>query len=92
MNLSIVPDVRINEASGLAASRRHPGVLYTHNDSGDQARIFALDSEDGRTLAEYQITPSDNYDWEDLSVGVCPSNSGTCIYIGKYMYMIIFIA
>ena len=90
MNLSIVPDVRINEASGLAASRRHPGVLYSHNDSGDQARIFALDSEDGRTLAEYQITHSDNYDWEDLSVGVCPSNSGTCIYIGKYM--IIFIA
>ncbi|XP_078332434.1 uncharacterized protein LOC144625475 [Crassostrea virginica] len=82
MNLSIVPDVRINEASGLAASRRHPGVLYTHNDSGDRARIFALDSEDGRTLAEYQITPSANYDWEDLSVGVCPSNSGTCIYIG----------
>ncbi len=29
-----VTDSRINEASGLAASRKHPGVLYTFNDSG----------------------------------------------------------
>lgn len=81
-NLSIVPDVRINEASGLAASRLHPGVLYTHNDSGDRARIFALDSEDGQTLAEYQILPANNHDWEDMAVGVCPSETGSCIYIG----------
>lgn len=82
INLSTVLDIRINEASGLAASRLHPGVLYTHNDSGDRARIFAVDSEDGRTLAEYHILPASSHDWEDMSVGVCPSEAGSCIYIG----------
>ncbi len=26
---------RVKESSGIAASRAHPGVLWTHNDSGD---------------------------------------------------------
>ena len=43
-------DPRIVEASGLAVSRRHPGVLWTHNDSGDPARLFAVGA-DGRTRA-----------------------------------------
>lgn len=84
--MSIVPDIQINEASGLAASRLHPGVLYTHNDSGDRARIFALDSEDGRMLAQYQVLPADHHDWEDMAVGVCPSEAGSCIYIGKLVH------
>ncbi len=36
----------IDESSGLSASRAHRGVLYTHNDSGDSARVFAV-REDG---------------------------------------------
>jgi len=32
----------ITEASGLCASRLHPGVLFTHNDSGDTHRIYAI--------------------------------------------------
>ena len=35
----------IAELSGLAASRRHPDVLYTHNDSGDRARFFAIGTD-----------------------------------------------
>src|SRR4051794_35074519 len=35
------------ELSGLVASRRRAGVLWTHNDSGDRPRLFALAS-DGR--------------------------------------------
>ncbi len=30
------------EVSGLVASRRHAGVLWGHNDSGDTPRVFAL--------------------------------------------------
>ena len=30
------------EASGIVASRKNPGVLWVHNDSGDTARLFAL--------------------------------------------------
>ncbi|XP_062591880.1 uncharacterized protein LOC134253375 [Saccostrea cucullata] len=82
INLAKVTDIQINEASGLAASRLHPGVLYTHNDSGDRARIFAVDSEGGGTLAVYDIPSAAHHDWEDMAVGVCPSGSGSCIYIG----------
>ena len=32
----------ITEASGLVASRAHAGVFWTHNDSGDAARLFAI--------------------------------------------------
>ncbi|RYG35321.1 hypothetical protein EON81_13065 [bacterium] len=32
----------IDEGSGIVASRRYPGVFWTHNDSGDSARFFAI--------------------------------------------------
>src|SRR5690606_12327811 len=43
MVLGSVDDARLAELSGLAASRRHPGLFYAHNDSGDVARVFVLD-------------------------------------------------
>jgi hypothetical protein len=33
----------IDEASGLAVSRLNDNILWVHNDSGDTARIFAID-------------------------------------------------
>ena len=35
----------ISEMSGLAKSRRYAEVYWMHNDSGDSARLFAVDSE-----------------------------------------------
>ena len=32
----------ISEASGICASRKYPGVLYTNNDSGETNRFFAI--------------------------------------------------
>lgn len=60
-------DDRITEASGLAASRRQPGVLYTHNDSGDVGRFFAV-GPDGRTRATFQLAGVRAVDWEDLAL------------------------
>src|SRR4051794_6987818 len=40
----------ITESSGLAASRKHPGVFWTHNDSGNGPYIFAI-TRDGHLLA-----------------------------------------
>ena len=37
-----VTSSQITEASGICASRTHKDVLYTHNDSGDTHRIFAI--------------------------------------------------
>ena len=70
-------DGRIHEASGLAASRRHAGVVYTHNDSGDGPRVFALSAADGALLGEYEVrgrpgaAAVEAHDWEDMAVGPC---------------------
>ncbi|MFI6103718.1 WD40 repeat domain-containing protein [Streptomyces sp. NPDC051310] len=62
-------DGRITESSGLAASRAHPGVYWTHNDQ-DGPRVFAVDSRTGRTVATVTLrgvgTPRD---MEAISVG-----------------------
>jgi hypothetical protein len=67
------------ELSGLAVSRSQPGVLWTHNDSGDRARVLAL-ATDGRLLAEVAVTGAENVDWEDLSIG--PGGGGDALFLG----------
>jgi hypothetical protein len=61
-------DPRVVESSGLAVSRRHPGVIWTHNDSGDAARLFAVGG-DGRTLATLRLAGVAARDWEALAAG-----------------------
>ncbi|MEO1057557.1 MAG: hypothetical protein AAFY28_11640, partial [Actinomycetota bacterium] len=46
-----VVSTEIVEASGLVASRSHPGVFWTHND-GPDTRLFAI-GEDGSDLAVF---------------------------------------
>ena len=60
-------DPRITESSGLALSS-HGDVVFTHNDSGDSARIFAVDLQ-GRTAAVYTLRGASNVDWEDMATG-----------------------
>ena len=45
-----IDDDRITVSSGLALSTRHPHTVWTVNDSGDTARVFAIDTETGRTV------------------------------------------
>jgi hypothetical protein len=49
-------DPRITESSGLAASRRHPGVYWTHNDQDEGAYLYAVDSRTGETVARITMT------------------------------------
>ena len=58
-------DPRITESSGLAASSFDASV-YTHNDSGDSARFFRVDSH-GDTVAVYTLRGATNVDWEDMA-------------------------
>lgn len=55
----------LSEASGLAASRRRPGLWWTHNDSGHAPELFGFDS-DGRLLAQVRVQEIAE-DWEDLA-------------------------
>ncbi|WP_328494865.1 WD40 repeat domain-containing protein [Streptomyces sp. NBC_00414] len=63
-------DPRITESSGLAASRAHPGVYWTHNDSDDGAFLYAVDSRSGKTVATVTMTGVGRpRDVEAISVG-----------------------
>ncbi|GLW16540.1 hypothetical protein Stsp01_32830 [Streptomyces sp. NBRC 13847] len=50
-----ISDPRITESSGLAASRAHPGIYWTHNDSDDGPYVYAVDSRSGRTVARITL-------------------------------------
>lgn len=71
----------LTETSGLAASRQNKGVLYAHNDSGDTARIFAID-QTGATLGEITVSGATAVDWEDIAVGPCAGGGAHCVWIG----------
>ncbi|MEU8616505.1 WD40 repeat domain-containing protein [Streptomyces sp. NPDC048623] len=64
-----IQDPRITESSGLAASRAHPGIYWTHNDQ-DAPLIYGVDSRTGETVATLTMkgvgTPRD---MEAISVG-----------------------
>ena len=55
-----------NEASGLAASRRTPGLLWIHDDSGGQAALFGV-GPDGTLRGRLPLRGIKNDDWEDLA-------------------------
>ena len=69
----------LDESSGLAASRAHPGVLWTIEDSGTGPYLFATDTL-GRDLGTWEVPGIENRDWEAISRGPCPA--GTCLHIG----------
>jgi hypothetical protein len=66
-----VRDTSITEASGLAGGRVNPGVWWTHNDSGDGARVFALEG-DARLLTTVDVLGAQAWDWEDIDIGPGP--------------------
>ena len=75
-----ISDPRISESSGLAASRKHPGIVYTHDDSGHLPQVFAV-GPDGRTKATFAISGAQNRDWEAISIGR-DERGRSAIYIG----------
>jgi hypothetical protein len=82
---------RLIESSGVAVSRTHPDVLWSHNDSGDGPYLYATDlrgTDRGRLL----VSGAGAVDWEDMALGPCPvafvlqtrpsrQIAGACIYL-----------
>lgn len=64
----VINDPRIPESSGLAASRRHPGIVYTFNDSGGAPELYAL-GPDCRVRATLTLAGARNRDWEAMAIG-----------------------
>ena len=70
------------ELSGLVASPGQRGVLWTHNDSGDRPRIFAI-AADGSLLADLDVPGAEAVDWEDIALGPDPGHpGGRALYLG----------
>jgi len=72
-------DHRIGESSGVVTSRKHPGLLWTINDSGGDPVLFLSDSS-GASLGAFTVPGASNVDWEALGHGPC--DAGECLYIG----------
>jgi hypothetical protein len=53
----------LTEASGLVLSR---GLLWTHDDSGGPATLFALTTR-GKLVRELPLAGATNVDWEDIA-------------------------
>lgn len=70
----------LTESSGVAPSRRFPGVLWTHNDSGDGPMLYATNLA-GDDLGRYLVPGATNYDWEDIALARCPEQPRDCLYI-----------
>jgi len=81
IDLGVIEYAPINEASGIAASRKNLGVLWTHNDSGDPNRVFAFNNH-GEHLGVYYIDGAGALDWEDMAVGPGPDSGVQYLYIG----------
>ncbi|WP_051779810.1 hypothetical protein, partial [Streptomyces sp. NRRL S-241] len=71
------------EFSGLAMSRKHPGVFYAVNDSGNTNQVFAVDCNGptGRLLATLTVSGVGNTDWEGLALGK-DAAGGPAILVG----------
>ncbi|MBD3166883.1 hypothetical protein GF324_09810 [bacterium] len=71
----------IDEASGMAASRRHSGLLWLHNDSGDKPRLYAVDTG-GRHRGVFEVVGAEAVDWEDMAAGPDPETGTSSLYLG----------
>src|SRR5947209_17594710 len=70
----------LTESSGIVASRTYPGVFWTHNDSGDRPRLYAI-TRDGKLAGRWLVPNAKAYDWEDIAAGPAPGGR-TWLYIG----------
>jgi len=78
---SQIEEKAVRESSGIVASRRNPGLYWTHNDSGDRPFIFALGS-DGSRRGVWRVEGAKAQDWEDIAAGPGPERGRPYLYVG----------
>jgi len=70
----------LNEVSGVVESRQNSDVLWVHNDSGDEPRLYAI-STAGALKSTWLLTGASRGDWEDLAIGD-DGSGGSLLYVG----------
>ncbi|OSC41009.1 hypothetical protein [Mycobacterium decipiens] len=76
-----VKDPKLGEISGIVYSKKNPNVVWVHNDSGDGARIYAIDARTGATLGTYELKGVKAKDIEDISIGPGPEPGKSYLYV-----------
>ncbi|MGN6386537.1 MAG: hypothetical protein ACTHMT_09885, partial [Verrucomicrobiota bacterium] len=69
---------KISEASGLAASRINPAILWTHND-GSGGKVYAIGTN-AVYYGSFDVGTAD--DTEDIAMGPGPASGVNYIYLG----------
>ena len=68
-----IEDRGLAESSGLTASVQHANVLWSINDSGNEAALFAM-NVNGRDIGRWRVAARADYDWEALDSVVLDGN------------------
>ena len=63
--ISVAVSPQIEEASGIADSRTHPGALWVIEDSGNPPQLILL-GHDGKVQQKLLLSNATNRDWEDV--------------------------
>jgi hypothetical protein len=80
-NAGTVAAADITEASGIVASRTHAGFFWTHNDSGGDPAVYAMDAT-GAALGTWTLEGRFALDWEDIALGPGPEPGIDYLYVG----------
>lgn len=79
--ISTIENPVLEEMSGLAFSKNHPGIFYTHTDSGGEVAVFVLDSL-GNEVGKITLEGAENRDWEDIAIGPGPGGK-SYVYVAE---------
>ena len=84
-NINIKNNEKVPTVTGLSANLKESsglafvdGTLWTHNDSGGEAKLYAVDQTNGNVIKTVTVSNASNVDWEDLAV------SKTHLFIGDF--------
>lgn len=80
-NVNYIPErivslpAAVSETSGLFYWKE---LLWTHNDSGGEAAVYALDPATGKVVRKVVVSGAQNVDWEDITI------DEEYVYIGDF--------
>lgn len=87
---------RVEEASGLVASETNPGYFWTHNDGGNPAEVFLINTQ-AEIVMICKLHHVVNRDWEAIAIGPGPEEGRSYLYVGdigdnqaQFSYKIIY--
>ena len=81
IDLGVVENLKIDEASGISSSKNNSHLVWVHNDSGDLPKIYGV-GMDGSHLGSLRLKGIIARDWEDMCVGPGPQKNIDYLYVG----------